>query len=297
MEANCASCKVQGMVLLFAAAMLGSMAIAQSSPPGQTSGAEKAVSANASVARSTLPPMPKGKSTVIGGEIRNVDPVRDQFTLNVFGGGPHLKILYDERTQAYRSGKRISVLQLHPEEHASIETTLDGTKIFALQIHVLTQLPEGECRGQVLSYNPQTGELEINEELSQEAITVRVPSDTPIARVGQSTFTAQQSGLSDLGRGTLVDVKFESSKGHGVATHVDILATPGSAFVFSGNLSFLDANAGRLVIVDANDNQSYQVSFDPSRFPVSSKLHEGSRVKVTTSFDGSKYVASDIMIE
>jgi hypothetical protein len=285
------------MVLLFAAAMLGSMAIAQSSPPGQTSGAEKAVSANASVARSTLPPMPKGKSTVIGGEIRSVDPVRDQFTLNVFGGGPHLKILYDERTQAYRGGKRISVLQLHPEEHASIETTLDGTKIFALQIHVLTQLPEGECRGQVLSYNPQTGQLEINEGLSQEPITVRLPSNTPIARVGQSTFTAQQSGLSDLGRGTLVDVKFESSKGHGVATHVDILATPGSAFVFSGNLSFLDANAGRLVIVDENDNQSYQVSFDPSRFPVSSKLHEGSRVKVTTSFDGSKYVASDIMIE
>jgi hypothetical protein len=277
--------------------MLGSMAIAQSSPPGQTSGAEKAVSANASVARSTLPPMPKGKSTVIGGEIRSVDPVRDQFTLNVFGGGPHLKILYDERTQAYRGGKRISVLQLHPEEHASIETMLDGTKIFALQIHVLTQLPEGECRGQVRSYNPQTGQLEINEGLSQEPITVRVPSNTPIARVGQSTFTAQQSGLSDLGRGTLVDVKFESSKGHGVATRVDILATPGSAFVFSGNLSFLDANAGRLVIVDANDNQSYQVSFDPSRFPVSSKLHEGSRVKVTTSFDGSKYVASDIMIE
>lgn len=277
--------------------MIGSVAMAQSSLQGNKPVAETVTSGKTAIASSALPSLPKGKPTVIGGEIRVVDPVRDQFTLNVFGGGPHLKILYDERTQAYRNGQRISVLDLHPEEHASIETTLDGTKVFALKIHILSQIPEGECRGQVLRYNPETGELTINEALSHEPITLRVPSGTPVTRVGQSAFAAQQSGLSDLGRGALVQVNFESSKGRGVATRVNILATPGSPFVFSGSLSFLDTRAGRFVIVNPDDNQSYQVVFDPSRFPVSSQLHEGSRVKVTTNFDGTKYVASDIMIE
>ena len=36
---------------------------------------------------SSLPPIPKGKSTVMGGVIHDVDPVRDQFTLKVFGAG------------------------------------------------------------------------------------------------------------------------------------------------------------------------------------------------------------------
>lgn len=285
------------MVRLFAVMMLGSVAMAQSSFQGNAPSTEITAAGNAAVVSNGLPAMPKGKSTVIGGEIGKVDPVRDQLTLNVFGGGPHLKLFYDERTQAYRDGQKISVLQLHPEEHASVETTLDGTKVFALRIHILSQMPEGECRGQVLSYNSQTGELKINEGLSQEPITLHVPPGTPIMRVGQKTFTAQQTGSFNLSRGALVDAQFENSKGQGVATRVNILAVPGSAFVFSGSLSFLDARAGRLVIVDPNNNENYQVFFDPSRFPISGQLHEGSRVRVTTNFDGVKYVASDIAVE
>jgi hypothetical protein len=272
-------------------------AVAQSPFQGQALDATTVASGNAVSSPNTLPSIPKGKSTVIGGEIRSFDPVRDQFMLNVFGGGPRLKILFDERTQVYRDGEKISVLQLRPEDHASIETTLDGTKVFALKIHILSDLPEGECTGQVVSYNPQNEELMINDKLSQQPIKLRVPSGTPITRVGQKTFTGQQVGQLDLGRGALVDVKFTSVKGRGVASDINILAVPGSAFVFSGNLSSFDVRAGRLVIADPDNDQSYQVRFDPSRFPVSSQLHEGSRVRVTTNFDGTQYVASDIMIE
>ncbi len=101
----------------------------------------------------TLPPRPPGKSTVIGGAIQNIDPVRDQFTLKVFGGKP-MKILFDERTQVYRDGKRTPLRDLRPDDHASVETVLDGTKVFALSVHVLSQLPEGERQGQVMDYNP-----------------------------------------------------------------------------------------------------------------------------------------------
>jgi hypothetical protein len=92
------------------------------------------------------------KSTVIGGAIQNIDPVRDQFTLKVFGGKP-MKILFDERTQVYRDGKKTPLRELRPDDHASVETVLDGTKVFALSVHMLSQLPEGERQGQVIDYN------------------------------------------------------------------------------------------------------------------------------------------------
>jgi hypothetical protein len=235
----------------------------------------------------------------MGGSIRNVDPVRDQFTLHVFGG-QSVKILFDNRTQIYRDGARIKVVDLHEDDHASVETTLDGTKIFALRIHILSQLPEGVYRGLVSSYDPQTGQLTVSVTSSQQSITLRVPPDTPVVRVGQEAPSAQQKGggPSDLSQGSLVDVKFSGgSGGHGVATHIDILATPGSTFVFRGKLSFLDLHSGRFTIVSAHDRKTYEIEFDPSQFPISREFHEGTSLKVTTLYDGSRYVASEITIE
>lgn len=285
--------------------MASSLALAQTSVPaaqnhpipltGQDSIPAPAVAPEAT----NLPPIPTGKSTVIGGQIRKVDPVRDQITLKVFGGNDTMKILYDERTQVYRNGERIPVLTLKPDDHASIETTLDGDRVFALRIHMLSQLPEGECQGQVISYNAGAGVLVINASLSRQPIRLRVPNGTPIGRVGQSGFAGGQRGMDDLERGTLVDVKFNAAgrNGEGVATHIDILATPGAAFTFSGNISLLDVHDGELTIVDPRDNQTYQFSFDPIQFPIAHKLHEGAMVRVTANFDGSRYVATQITME
>lgn len=254
-------------------------------------------SAKEPAANSALPPAPTGKSTVIGGEIRDVDPVRDQFTLKVFGGHA-MKILYDERTQVYRNGEKISLLDLHAEDHASIETTLDGTRIYALRIHMLSQLPEGESRARVLSYNPKTGALKINVASSPEPVTLRMNSNTPVVHVGQDAASGRQGGASDLVAGSVIDVKFTGGTGgFGTVTHIDVVATPGSTFVFSGKVASLDAQAGRLVVVDPRDNQRYPIVFEPARFPVSREIHQGQDVKVTTHFDGTRYVASEMAIE
>src|ERR1700679_1762124 len=68
----------------------------------------------------SLPPLPKGKTTILGGEIRNFDPVRDQFSLRIYGERP-MRIWFDERTQVYRDGEKIPVRDLGPEDHASVE--------------------------------------------------------------------------------------------------------------------------------------------------------------------------------
>ena len=246
-----------------------------------------------------LPPSPTGRSTVMGGSIRNLDPVRDQFTLHVFGG-QSMKILFDSRTEIYRDGERIKAADLHDDDHASVETTLDGTKIFALRIHISSQLAEGVYRGLVSHYDPQTGLLTVNVTSSQQTITLRVPPDTPIVRVGQEASSAQRKGggLSDLSQGSLLDVKFRGGNGgHGIATHIDVLATTGSTFVFTGKISFLDLHLGRLTIVSADERNTYEIEFDPSQFPVSREFHDGTPLKVTTRYDGSRYVASEIKIE
>jgi hypothetical protein len=243
---------------------------------------------------SDMPPMPRGKSTILGGEIRSVDPVLDQFTLRVFGQRP-LKILFDERTQVFRNGEKISLRDLHPEEHASVQTILDGANVFAVSIHMLSQLPESECQGHVLSYNPDTRELSVGSSLTRDPIRLLVRDNTPVVRQGQGGFTSASAGSADLVNGALVLVNFDTNgKGQAVASRVTVLARPGSDFVFSGKLSSLDLHAGLLVLVDPRDEKNYQISFDPGRNSASQNLHNGDQVRVVASFDGSRYMAKEI---
>jgi Domain of unknown function (DUF5666) len=286
------------MTRLFALLMLSSVAFAQSSVRAPLTGQDAIPAPAVAPPSKALPPDPAGPSTVIGGLLRNVDPVRDQITLRVYGSSQTMKILYDERTQVYRNGQRISVLDLKPEDHASIETALDGDNIFALRIHMLSEQPSGECDGQVLSYNERSGELLVASALSPQSIRIRIPAGTPVVRIGQTDFTASQRGIDDLMRGSLVDVKFQPGQGGvGVASRVEVLATPGSTFVFRGDVSYLDVPGGQLVIVDPRDNQSYRFAFSAELLAGVRQLREGSHVRVTAGFDGTRYRAAQVTIE
>ena len=153
-------------------------------------------------------------------------------------------------------------------------------------------------QGRVSSYDSQTGQLAVMGATTKQSVTVHVPAGMQALLVGQQASAVKPDGSIDLVRGSIVNVKFRAvSAGHGEATHVDVLAVPGSAFTFSGNLASLDVQAGRLVILDPRDRQSYEVIYSPDQFPVSRSLQIGSYVKVVTSFDGSQYQASAITVE
>jgi hypothetical protein len=237
-----------------------------------------------------LPAMPRGKSTVIGGSIRSVDGVRDQLTLNIFGGRS-MKVLFDARTQVYRDGQKVALRDLRTGEHVSVETMLDGTTVFARSIHMLSQMPEGEAQGQVVSYDRSTGELEVRDSLSPQSIKLHISPSTQI--VGQG----QESTSGELVAGTLISVHFQADKsGKNVASKISVLATPGSAFVFTGQVVFLDLHTGLLALVDPRDDKRYEISFDPNHFPISRDVHEGSTVTVTANFDGVRYSASALTV-
>ncbi len=243
-----------------------------------------------------LPPAPKGKSTILGGEIRSVDAVRDQFVLHIHGQRP-MKILFDERTQLYRDGVRIPLRELGSEDHASVQTVLDGDNVFAVSVHVLSRSPEGECQGRVLNFNPRTGELAISSPVSPDPVRLIVQANASVVREGQPAFTSASAGAGDLVPGTLVSASFLAEPGgRDVADRVTVLAVPGAAFVFSGNASFLDPHAGLMILQDPRDGKTYQVHFDPALVSASQNLHTGSSVTVTASYDGSRYAANTITV-
>lgn len=242
----------------------------------------------------SLPALPKGKTTIMGGAIRSFDPVRDQFSLQVYGQRP-LKILFDERTQVYRDGVKVSLRNLGPEDHASVQTTLDGDKVFAVSIHILSGSPEGECEGRVIQYEPNTGELEVASSMSPKPVTLFVPAGANIARVGEPGFTAESRGLSDLVAGALISASFDSDTARrNVARQIKVEAVPGASFVFSGNISFLDTRTGIMVLVDPRDGKSYEIRFDSARLTASESLRLLANVTVRATYDGTHYAANTI---
>ena len=146
-------------------------------------------------------------------------------------------------------------------------------------------------------YDPRSGELTISSELSRDPIRLLVSSSTPVVGQEQGASSAAHYDPSDLVRGTLVAVKFESNKdGRGSASQIAILARPGSVFVFTGNVASLDTHSGLLVLVDPRDEKSYQISINSAALAVSQNLHPGDNVKVTTSFNGERYVATAVTV-
>ena len=242
------------------------------------------------------PPVPAGESTILGGAIRNVDPVLDRFTLDIFGER-RMSIEFDERTKLFRDGVSIPLSELGAADHASIQTALDGTAVFAESIHILSKAPKGECDGVVRSYDSESGKLVLDSDLSPSPLRLFLPRNTTIARVGQPEFTAVRSGATDLRRGSLVSVTFAPDlNGRSVVQHVTVMAVPGSTFLFGGNVSFLDLASGSLVLTDSRDGKSYRIYFEFSRFPSAAKLHVGDNVSVHANYDGSHYVATSLTL-
>jgi hypothetical protein len=146
-----------------------------------------------------------------------------------------------------------------------------------------------------MSYSPSTGDLELAGGQGGEPIRFKVSNDATFARKGQGNFVASQSGPSDLQKGSLVSIDFEpDGNGRGTITKVTVLATPGSQFVFSGNLIALDMRTGSMVLLDPTNNQSYQIEFNSSSMASMPNVRPGQRVRVAAEYDGNRYLAHNV---
>jgi hypothetical protein len=237
-----------------------------------------------------IPPLPGGKVTLLGGTIQKVDHIRDRLVLEVFGGG-RTAVLFDERTRVFRDGKGATLDDLKTGERTYVDTTLDGTQIFARNIRIAGKLPTGQSSGQIVDFRPGSGELILRDTISPEPVKMRLAGNAVISQ-GHRTATP-----GELKPGTLVTLEFTPGNGEApVVRRISILALPGAAFIFSGRIEHLDLRRGLLVVVDPRDNKSYEVYFDPTARHLARDLRQGADVTVQATFDGRRYQSLEIAV-
>src|SRR5438876_4646103 len=237
-----------------------------------------------------LPAVPNRDVSLIGGTIRSLDRVRDQITIQVFGGGK-AQVFFDPRTHVYRDGAAASARDLQAGERVYVDTVLDGTDIFAKNIRVVGQGSMAQSSGQIVDHEPGSEELTFRDAIFHEPVRLRLDSNTVV------THDNRAVSANELLPGTLVSVDSRpDGKGHAVVQQISILAIPGSTFYFSGRVAHLDLSRGLLVVVDPRDEKSYEISFDASTLRANPNLREGADIMVTASFDGARYLAKAITI-
>jgi hypothetical protein len=238
------------------------------------------------------PPLPKGKPTLIGGTATHVDHVRNRLTIQPFGGGTKVKLLVDERSHIYRNGAETTVLGIQKGDRVYADTMLDGSRVFAKNIRVITQPNLAEVRGQVIALHPDKGTISVQDQLSSRPVTFAVGGITKYS----SSKGAANSG--DVQPGSLVDVQFATDRqNRDVAQKIVVLAKPGDNYIFSGVVTGLDMHTNMLVLENRSDEQDYEVHFSSAALSDPRALRVGSEVTARATFDGKQYKASNVRIE
>ena len=237
-------------------------------------------------------PLPENKSALIGGRVRDIDQIRNEMTVEIFGKGGKMKVLFDPRTRFDRNGTPTNQTTIKKGDQVYLDTQLVNHKIFARDVYVHTTSGSADASGQVTSYNPKTRELTINDQMSRAPLTVRLTPTTVIhTREGGTGSTA------NLQYYALVSVKLSPGKnGWNEASEVDVIAAPGSEFTFFGTLTHIDLRSGLIAVDNKSDHKSYEIRFEPSQIPVTDDLKVGNEVAVNAVFNGRDYMANSLKV-
>jgi hypothetical protein len=237
-----------------------------------------------------VPPLPKGDLTLVGGTVTGVDRVRNRVSVQPFGGGPRMKMNFDERTHIYRDGTETTQLGIRKGDRVYLDTMLVDGRVFAKSIKVVTHAGSADARGQLVAYDAGSGRITVREELTRQEVTLRLDPDTAVRRGNQPASAA------DLVPGSLVSVQFASGHGRqGVARQVNIVAVPGTSFTFAGKITHLDLRTGVLALHNDSDNRVYEIRFSPA-MPAARDLGVGTDVTLSALFDGTSYTANSMTV-
>ncbi len=238
-----------------------------------------------------VPPMPKGPVTLVGGTVKNVDRIRNKVAVQPFGGG-HLTVNFDERTHIYRDGIETTELGIHKGDRVYVDTMLDGARVFARNIRVETAARLADTDGQIVSFNAGTGMLTLRDQLLGQQVTFRVGENTVITR------DRGRAAIGDLKPGSLISVHFAPFRANsGSAQEINILAEPGTVFLFAGKVTNIDMRSRSLSVENQTDKKIYDVQFSAPRVDKIDQLSIGSEVQVHAVFDGSGYLAQSVEVE
>jgi hypothetical protein len=237
------------------------------------------------------PPFPTGTTTLVGGLISGVDPIRNHLMVSVFGGG-HWIIFYDERTHIFRNGAEATSLSLKKGERVYVDTMLDnnGRDIFARNIRVGVAQPPALVDGQIVDFDPSHSLVTLRDAINTGPVHFSVDNDTKISD-GLKLATVR-----DLAPGSLVRVKFAPERANrGLAREITIIAKPGSSHSFAGPITFLDTHRGMIAVHNLLDDKTYDLHFSP-RTGAIADLAVGAEVQVTAIFTATEYSVQQITV-
>ena len=237
-----------------------------------------------------LPPLPKGKVSVVGGTVNKVDLVHDQLVIRVFGG-KDLQLSVDPRSSLLQDNRPITLSQLRPGMSVSVDTLPDGRTLFAKTVRVNTSSNLAELRGQITSYDPAGQIAMVHDELYPSDVKVRVVPHTKFTKDGKAIETRA------LRTGDLVRVVMSNApQASEAADSIEIVAEPGNRFVFDGTLAAIDLRMHTMTILNKTDGAMHEIAIGPLDQETLRSLREGSEVSVEAQFDGTRYVARSLSV-
>lgn len=271
----------------------GKSGLAAATPVAPTSSATKPTTRSGPDPFLDTPPLPKGNVTLIGGTVRNIDHIRDHMTVQPFGGKP-MKMVFDERTHIYKDGVETTFMGIQKGDRVYVDTQLDQSKVFARNVHVVTETHAADARGQVIAVRGNT--ITLQDQLSGQPVTFQLDGATKVTRK-KGVASSGTPSTADLIPGALVAIQFSANQANRrVIREVSLLAKPGDYFRFFGQVTHLDLSRGVLAVRNLADDQTYEIAFNPNSTPATNSLRIGAQVVVNAAFDGRGYRASDVSV-
>lgn len=234
-------------------------------------------------------PLKASKLSLIGGTVKSIDQIRDHMSVRIYGSGT-MKVKFDQRTHFYRDGKEITQIGVKRGDRVYLDTQLNEGSVFARNVHVETRNAPADASGQIVSFDPGSGEMVVRDELANAPVKFRVMQNTAIRNKDAA------GNRADLRAGALIAVKFSpQSRNEAAADEVQIIAEPGTSFTYFGRVTHLDMRSGLLDIENQADGKTYEVHLNSStRIP--EDLAVGSQVTVVATFMGNNYTAQSIQV-
>ena len=235
-----------------------------------------------------LPPLPDGKTTLIGGTITKLDSVTDRMSVLAFGG-KKIDMTFDVRTKVYRDGGSGGLKDIRPGDRVYVDTVLNGDHIFAKSIRVTSNQPQGQARGQVVAYDAGRNLLTLHEQVSPDPVKFHVTANTAVL------VDQRSASVNDLRAGSLVEVSFApGSDKIDEARQIRVVANPGATFTFAGTVTFVDLRLKRMAIANRSDKETYEITLASLPADLVRQLKEGAEATVNAVFDGKGYQAKSI---
>lgn len=229
-----------------------------------------------------LPELPNNKVTLIGGTVQSLDEIMNKMVVVPFGSKQKIEVAFDTRTHFFQDGKPISYRTIREGQRVYLDTMLNGSIVFAKKIWIQSTADSGFGRGQVVGYDQEHQTLTVRDELSSQPIKMQLLQST-VVKKGQET-----GAVADLVPGTLVSMSFGPQR---ELREINLLARPGTAFVFEGRISYLDMSRKLIAIDNRSDDKKYDISVGAIAPSILHQLREGAEVSVSAVFDGSQYAA------